>query len=181
MKHIALLVGSLRKDSSSRKLAQHLQALAPQDMEMTIVEIGNLPLYNEDLEHEAPQAWTDFREQLASCEGVIFITPEYNRSYPGGLKNAIDVGSRPYGASIRDKKIMWVMSSSPSSSGGFGANQDLRKIAPILNMYTMPQPEAFYHNVQNFFTDQNELTEEGHSHLSNFIESYSKWIEKMSS
>lgn len=179
--NISIIVGSLRKESWSRKIAQHLQALAPQDMTMTIVEIGNLPLYNEDLETPAPQAWTDFRTQIQQSQGVVFVTPEYNRSYPWGLKNAIDVGSRPYGASVRDEKIVGVISNSPSNLGGFGANQALRQVAPILNMYTMPQPEAFYHSIHNFFTDQNELTQEGHSHLSSFIASYGQWLKKMSS
>src|SRR4051794_14149923 len=102
---VAVIVGSLRKESVSRKAAVELARLAPENVELRIVEIGDLPLYDEDVEAEgAPVAWTRFRQEVASFDAVLFVTPEYNRSVPGALKNAIDVGSRPYGSSIWSKK-----------------------------------------------------------------------------
>jgi chromate reductase len=95
-KRIAVIVGSLRKASLSRKMAKAMMELAPDSLELEIIEIGGLPLYNQDLEDDPPAAWTEFRERLGKFDGVLFVTPEYNRSIPGALKNAIDVGSRPY-------------------------------------------------------------------------------------
>src|SRR5205823_2596909 len=103
-KKIAVLVGSLRKDSFNRKMALNLIRLAPESMKLEILEIGQLSLYNQDLDNNPPPEWTEFRQRLNSYEGVIFVTPEYNRSVPGVLKNAIDVGSRPYGQSAWNGK-----------------------------------------------------------------------------
>src|SRR5438128_538305 len=100
-KNIAVIVGSLRKESYNRKMAQNLISLAPANLKLNIVEIGNLPLYNEDLDKDNPPAeWKTFRDTIKSYDGIMFLTPEYNRSIPGVLKNALDVGSRPYGKSV---------------------------------------------------------------------------------
>lgn len=182
---IAVVIGSLRKDSWSKKIAYALKELALDSLDLEIVEIGDLAVYNEDLEgreeHHSYQAWTEFREKIKTTDGCIFITPEYNRSIPGGLKNAIDVWSRPSSENVWSEKPAAVMSLSQGILGGFWANHALRQSATVLNMYMMPQPEAFYHSIHNFFTDQNELTQEGHSHLSSFIASYGQWLKKMSS
>jgi chromate reductase len=140
---IAVIVGSLRKDSLNRKAAEALAALAPAGVELEIVEIGDLPLYNEDLEAAgAPAAWERFRSQLKASDAVLFVTPEYNRSVPGALKNAIDVGSRPYGASVFSGRPAAVMSVSPGAIGGFGANHHLRQSLVFLDMPVLQQPEA---------------------------------------
>ena len=113
-KNIAVLVGSLRKDSINRRLAKALAALAPSSLSLNIVELGPLPFYNEDDEATAPQAWRDFRDQIRGVDGVLFVSPEYNRGMPGVLKNAIDIGSRPYGHSVWDKKPAAIVTVSPS-------------------------------------------------------------------
>ncbi|HEX4182875.1 MAG TPA: NAD(P)H-dependent oxidoreductase, partial [Caulobacteraceae bacterium] len=127
-RNVAVLVGSLRKASFSRRAALALAKLAAAHLKLEIIEIGQLPLYNQDFDDEgAPAAeWVAFRDRLRPFDAVLFVTPEYNRSVPGVLKNAIDVGSRPYGKSVWDKKPAAVMSVSPSGIGGFGANHHLR-------------------------------------------------------
>jgi chromate reductase len=122
----AALVGSLRKESFTRKIAKAMINVAPAQLACSIVEIGGLPLYNEDLEADAPVAWTSFRAAMREVDAVLFATPEYNRSNPGALKNAIDVGSRPYGKSVFEGKAGAVVSVSPSASGGLGVNFAVR-------------------------------------------------------
>src|SRR5690606_18870607 len=125
---VAVIVGSLREGSLSRKAAHALARLAPAHLNLRIVEIGDLPLYDEDLDGEnAPAAWTRFREDVRAADAVLFVTPEYNRSVPGGLKNAIDVGSRPYGQAVWSGKPAAVMSTSMGALGAFGANHHLRQ------------------------------------------------------
>ena len=137
-KKIAVFVGSLRKESFNRKMAKALIGLAPESLQLEIVEIGGLPLYDQDLDDEGrpPSAWTAFREQVKSFDGFLFVTPEYNRSVPAVLKNALDVGSRPYGKSIWGGKPGAVMSVSPGAIGGFGANHHLRQSLVFLNVPT---------------------------------------------
>ena len=124
---IAVIIGSLRKESWSKKVAQQLKRLAPEFLQMELIEIGDLSLYNEDSEEHAPQSWRDFRSKIQACDGVVFVTPEYNRSLPGGMKNAIDVGSRPYTENIWSGKPAGVISISQGLLGGFGANHSLRQ------------------------------------------------------
>eukprot|EP01030_Chromulinospumella_sphaerica_P016526 gene16526-16341_t len=141
---IAVLVGSLRKQSINRKVAQALAQLAPANLKLSIVEIGELPLYNEDLDGSAPPAaYSTFRQQVAAADAVLFVTPEYNRSVPAALKNAIDVGSRPYGQSVWSGKPGAVISVSPGAIGGFGANHHLRQSLVFLDVPCMQQPEAY--------------------------------------
>ncbi|MDI1351495.1 MAG: NAD(P)H-dependent oxidoreductase, partial [bacterium] len=159
---IAVLVGSMRKDSFNRKMAQVLISLAPKSIEPQLIEISDLSLYNQDLDDEnrAPAAWTHFREQMSSCQGVLFVTPEYNRSVPGVLKNAIDVGSRPYGQSIWGGKPCAIMSVSPGAIGGFGANHHLRQSLVFLDMPTMQQPEAYIGQATTLFNQDGTITKE---------------------
>ena len=141
---VAVLVGSLRKDSLNRKVAQALAELAPASLKLFIVEIGDLALYNEDIDATQPPApYTIFRDQIRPADAVLFVTPEYNRSVPGVLKNAIDVGSRPYGQSVFNAKPGAVISVSPGAIGGFGANHHLRQSLVFLNVPCMQQPEAY--------------------------------------
>src|SRR3974390_1043729 len=127
MSRIAVIVGSLRKESLNRKIALSVAKLAPPVLEMSLVEIGSLPLYNEDLEADHPSQWTIFRDRVRAIDGGLLVTPEYHRGGPGGLKNSIDVGSRPYGRSVWDKKPVAVISVSPGAIGGYGANHALRQ------------------------------------------------------
>ena len=140
---IAIVVGSLRKDSINRKVARSICAFASDKLDCAMVEIGQLPLYNQDSDASPPAEYVRFREAIAAADGVLFCTPEYNRGVPGVLKNAIDVGSRPYGQSVWDKKPAAIISASPGGIGGFGANHQLRQACVFLNMPVMQQPEAY--------------------------------------
>jgi chromate reductase, NAD(P)H dehydrogenase (quinone) len=144
---IAIVVGSLRRDSLNRKVAQSLCAFAGEQLDCFIVEIGDLPLYNQDYDSDSPESYVRFRERIADADGILFVTPEYNRGVPGVLKNAIDIGSRPYGSSVWDRKPAAIISASPGSIGGFGANHQLRQACVFLNMPVMQQPEAYLGHV----------------------------------
>lgn len=176
---IAILVGSLRKESLNRKMAKTLMSLAPESLKMEIIEIGDLPLFNEDLDANkaTPLAWSEFRKKIQQTDAVLFVTPEYNRSVPGVLKNAIDVGSRPYNESVWAGKPAAVISVSPGAYGGFGANHHLRQSLVCLNMPTMPTPEAYFGNAGKFFDTQGQLIKEGlRDPLVHLMESYAKWV-----
>jgi chromate reductase len=174
---IAVLVGSLRKESWNRKTANALIALAPESMAVEIVSIGDLPLYNEDLETAPPSQWITFRKHLASFDAVLFVTPEYNRSVPAVLKNAIDVGSRPYGKSCWDGKPGAVVSVSPGNIGAFGANHHLRQSLVFLNVPAMAQPEAYIGGAASLFDNQGTLTNEStKALLTKFMDSFQLWI-----
>lgn len=175
-KKISVLVGSLRKESFNRKTANKLIELAPESLEMEIVEIGNLALYNEDLDANPPQEWLDFRDKIRNSNGVLFVSPEYNRSMPGVLKNAIDVGSRPYGHSVWDKKPGAVMTVSPGAVGGFGSNHHIRQCMVFLNVPIMQQPEAYIGNVNQLFTEEGGLVESTEKFLKKFLISYEHWV-----
>lgn len=178
-KMIGVIVGSLRKESWNRKIAFELMKLAPPSLRMELIEIGQLPLYNQDPDDEGhpPEAWQIFREKSKTIDGFLFVTPEYNRSVPAPMKNAIDVGSRPYGKSIWENKPSAVISASPSLMGGFGANQILRQSLVTLNVPCMPGPEAYVGSVDKLFDANSNMTNEGTiKFLRNFIESYVTWI-----
>jgi chromate reductase, NAD(P)H dehydrogenase (quinone) len=144
---IAIIVGSLREGSINRKIARSMCALRGDNLDCSMIEIGDLPLFNQDLEANPPEQWVRFREQIAAADGILFCTPEYNRGLPGVLKNAIDVGSRPFGKSVWDQKPAAIVSASPGSIGGFGANHQLRQACVFLNMPVMQQPEAYLGHV----------------------------------
>lgn len=144
VKNIAVLVGSLRAQSFNRKVANALIDLAPPSLALGIVEIGQLPLYNQDYDEASPAAYTEFRQKIAAADGLLFVTPEHNRSMPAAMKNALDIGSRPYGKSVWAGKPGAVVSASPSLQGGFGANHHLRQSLVCLNVYAMQQPEAYF-------------------------------------
>ncbi|MGV8863544.1 MAG: NADPH-dependent FMN reductase [Pseudomonas sp.] len=175
---IAVVVGSLRKDSINRKVARALVALAPSSLKLNIVEIGDLPLYNEDIDIDSPPAaYTAFRQQISAADGVLFVTPEYNRSVPGVLKNAIDVGSRPYGKSAWGGKPGAVVSASPGAIGGFGANHHLRQSLVFLNVPCMQQPEAYLGNAGTFFDAAGTVSEQTKPFLQTFINAFAAWVE----
>ncbi|HRH20774.1 MAG TPA: NADPH-dependent FMN reductase [Brevundimonas sp.] len=158
MTRIAFIVGSLRQGSLSRKTAEALIRLIPEGMTGEIVEIGDLPLYNPDLDGDAtPQAWTAFRDTMREVDGVVFVTPEYNRSVPASVKNVIDVGSRPYGQSVWAGKPAAIVSLSPGAIGGFGANHHLRQSLVFLDMPTLQQPEAYIGGAGDLFDEAGEV------------------------
>jgi len=144
---IAIVVGSLRKDSINRKVAMSLCAMAHDRLNCDIVGIDDLPLYNQDSDADPPEQYVRFRKEIAAADGVLFVTPEYNRGVPGVLKNAIDVGSRPYGKSVWNQMPAAIVSASPGSIGGFGANHQVRQACVFLNMPVMQQPEAYLGHV----------------------------------
>ena len=178
-KDIVVIVGSLRKESFNRKMANALRELAPAALKLEIVEIGQLPLYNQDLDADPPAAWKEFRTRIKKADGVLFITPEYNRSIPAPLKNAIDVGSRPYGQNAWDKKPCAVVSVSPGAIGAFGANHHLRQSFVFLNMPAMPQPEAYVGGADKLFDGSGKIANDGtRGFLTKFLEAYAAWVEK---
>ncbi|HSN19606.1 MAG TPA: NAD(P)H-dependent oxidoreductase [Usitatibacter sp.] len=174
---VAVVVGSLRKGSYNRMVAKALCAIA-QGLECEIVEIGELPLYNPDLdEGSPPPAWEEFRKRIRAADAVLFVTPEYNRSVPGPLKNALDVGSRPYGKSVWAKKPAAVVSVSPGAIGGFGANHHLRQSLVFLDMPAMQQPEAYIGGVASLVDAQGHLTNaDTREFLRKFLEAFARWI-----
>jgi chromate reductase len=180
-RQIAVLVGSLRKESYNRKLAAALIALAPSDMKLNIIEIGHLPMYNQDLDDNPPETWVAFRDRIKAADAVLFVTPEHNRSFPAALKNALDIASRPYGKSVWNGKPCAVMSASPGASGAFGANHHLRQALVFLNMPALAQPEVYIGHVDKLFDKDGKLiNEDTRKFLQNFMNTFDGWIKKLS-
>jgi chromate reductase, NAD(P)H dehydrogenase (quinone) len=176
---IAIIVGSLRKDSLNRKVARSICALRGDRLDCSMLEIGDLPLYNQDLDTDPPAQWTRFREQVAAADGVLFCSPEYNRGIPGVLKNAIDVGSRPYGQSVFDKKPAAIVTASPGSIGGFGSNHQIRQACVFLNMPVMQQPEAYLGHVTDDSFDEAGRLKEGplKDLVTSLAHAFHDWVE----
>jgi len=160
---IAILVGSLRRESLNRKVARSICAIRGDNLDCTMVEIGDLPLYNQDYDGAAdePEQFARFRDQVRPVDGVLFVSPEYNRGVPGVLKNAIDVGSRPYGQSVWNGKPAAIVTVSPGSIGGFGSNHQIRQAAVFLNMPVMQQPEAYLGHVTDDSFDADGCLKDG--------------------
>jgi chromate reductase, NAD(P)H dehydrogenase (quinone) len=180
--NVCVLVGSLRKASLNRMLANALISLAPSSLQLDIAEIGQLPLYNEDLDTAAPPVpWTAFRQRIKAADAVLFVTPEYNRSVPAALKNALDVGSRPYGSSVWDRKPGAIVSSSPGAVGAFGANHHLRQSLVFLNVPTMQQPEAYIGHCDKLFDEHGELAGDGtRKFLQGIMLAFASWVKTVS-
>ena len=158
-------------------MANALVELAPAPLRLSIIEIGQLPLYNQDQDDNPPAAWTDFRERVKATDAVLFVTPEYNRSVPAPLKNALDVGSRPYGQSCWNGKPGAVVSASPGAIGGFGANHHLRQSLVFLNVPAMQQPEAYIGGADKLFDANGKLANDGtRSFLQQFMRAFADWI-----
>jgi chromate reductase, NAD(P)H dehydrogenase (quinone) len=180
VRSVAVLVGSLRRESFNRRMALALADLAqPAGLKLEILEIGDLPLYNQDLDEGAPPAqWASFRQKVKAADAVLFVTPEYNRSIPGVLKNALDVGSRPYGSSAWDGKPGAVVSVSPGALGAFGANHHLRQCLVFLNVPAMQQPEAYIGNAGSLFDANGKIANDStRDFLSKFTTTFAGWIE----
>ncbi|MCB9709243.1 MAG: NAD(P)H-dependent oxidoreductase [Myxococcales bacterium] len=177
---IAVIVGSLRKESINQKAAEALVSLASSHLEFSFVDIGDLALYNADADStDVPASWKHFRKQVSNMDAVLFVTPEYNRSVPGVLKNAIDVGSRPYGQSVWSKKPAAVVSVSPGAIGGFGANHHLRQMLVFLDMPVLQQPEAYIGDGANLFDEQGEFkSNDTRAFFKRVIDAFTHWIER---
>jgi chromate reductase len=176
---VAVIVGSLRKASLNRRMANVLIAMAPPPLELAVVEIGALPLYNEEWDVDAPPAVQEFRRQVGAADAVLFVTPEYNRSMPGGLKNAIDVGSRPSGKSVWSGKPGAVVSVSPGALGGFGANHHLRQSMACLDVPMLQQPEMYIGQAAALFDDRGALVNDAtRERLAKFLQTFARWIER---
>lgn len=176
-RNVAVIVGSLRKDSLNRKVANALAGLAPAALKLSIIDIGHLPIYNQDSDENPPAAWTEFRERIKASDAVLFVTPEHNRSVPAALKNAIDIGSRPYGKNAWSGKPSAVVSASPGGIGGFGANHHLRQSLVFLNVPTMAQPEAYLGAADKLFDAAGKLTNDGtRKFLESFMQAYAAWV-----
>ena len=176
---IAIIVGSLRKDSMNRKVGRSICSFSSDKLDCNVIEIRNLPLYDQDSDANPPEEYVRFREQIAAVDGVLFVTPEYNRGVPGVLKNAIDIGSRPYGQSVWDKKPAAIVSASPGGIGGFGASHQLRQACVFLNMPVMQQPEAYLGNVTDDSFDGDGCLKEGRLKdiVQNLATAFADWVD----
>lgn len=174
---IGLIIGSLRKDSWSRKIAQVLISMAPKSLTLEIIEIGKLPLYNQDDDNQLPEASLIFKEQVKKMDGIMFITPEYNRSIPGVLKNALDIASRPYGQSAWDGKPTAIISLSIGALAGFGANHHLRQCLTFLNMPSLQQPEMYLSYIASLFDESGSLNnKDTEDFLRKYLTIYADWV-----
>lgn len=180
-KKIGFFVGSLRKDSYNRKVAEAFANLLPEGYEGVFVKIDDLPFYNEDLEtpENAPAEWSRFRDEVKELAGVVFVSPEYNRSVPAVLKNALDVGSRPYGQSAWDGKPGLVVTASPGGIGGFGANHHLRQSLVFLNVPTLQQPEAYIGNIANLVDEEGHIVGGTLSFFQTILDAYLDFLNKL--
>jgi chromate reductase len=178
-RRVAVLVGSLRKDAYSRRLAMALADLQPDSLELEMVEIGALPLYNQDLETDSPPAaWKEYRARLGAADAVLFVTPEYNRGMPASIKNAIDVGSRPYGKGAINRKPCAVASSSPGALGGFGANHQVRQCVVFLDMPMMQMPELYIGHIDKAVDASGKPADDSTRELfRKFLAAFAAWIE----
>ncbi|MBP1764036.1 MAG: chrR [Firmicutes bacterium] len=180
-KKIGVIIGSLRKESFNRKIAKNLMELAPVGFQLEEVKIGDLVIFNQDFDDEGdtPATWTAFREELKKFDAFLFVTPEYNRSIPAVIKNALDIGSRPYGQNLWNKKPGAVVSVSIGALSGFGANHQLRQALVFLNVPTMQQPEAYIGNAANLFDDRGVLVNDGtREFLKKIMNEFALWVEK---
>jgi chromate reductase, NAD(P)H dehydrogenase (quinone) len=176
---IVVIVGSLRKDSFTLKIANALAKLAPASLKLDVVTLNGISFFNQDLEAAPPADWTAFRERIQKSDGVIFVTPEYNRAIPGVLKNAIDVASRPYGKSSFIGKPTGIISNSPGPLGGVSAAKTLQNVLPGITGPILGQPEIYLNGVGDAFDDKGELTKESlKTVLKQYIDAYATFVER---
>lgn len=176
---VAIVVGSLRKDSLNRKLANALIKIAPPSLTMSIVEIADLPHFNQDWEDNPPPNVIAFRQKIKAADAVLLLTPEYNRSVPGVMKNAIDIASRPYGQGVWMGKPGAVVSVSPGALAGFGANHHLRQVMTAVGIKTLAQPEAYIGNATGLFDAGGALIDASTTKfMDKFLNAFAHWIER---
>ncbi|MEH7115237.1 NADPH-dependent FMN reductase [Neobacillus niacini] len=162
MRKVGIIVGSLRKESRTKQIAKNVATLFPKGYEIEFVEIGNLTLYNQDYDTiGSPPEYSTYRSTMKGMDAVLFVTPEHNRTIPAALKNALDIGSRPYGQSIWDGKPAAIISQSQGNISGFGANHHLRQSLTVLNMPILQQPEAYLSNVASLLDENGKINNEG--------------------
>jgi chromate reductase, NAD(P)H dehydrogenase (quinone) len=177
--NIVVIVGSLRKESFTLKIANALARLAPASLKLEVVTLHGISFFNQDLEAAPPADWTAFREKIQKSDGVIFVTPEYNRAISGVLKNAIDVASRPYGKSSFLGKPTGIISNSPGPLGGVSAAKTLQNVLPGITGPILGQPEVYLNNVGDAFDDKGELTKESlKAVLKQYIDAYAAFVER---
>ncbi len=180
-KTIGVITGSLRKNSFSGSIADYVLNHAPEGYVFKPIDIGRLPLYNQDYDAESIPEYTAFREEIKVLDGLLFITPEHNRSIPAALKNALDVGSRPYGANVWSGKPGAVISQSPGGIGGFGANHHLRQVLAFLNVLTLAQPEAYIGAYHTLIDENGALSNEDiQKFIDGFLAAFTAWVQKLS-
>jgi len=176
---IVTIVGSLRKESFTLKIANALAKLAPASLKLDVTTLHGISFFNQDLEGAPPADWVAFREKLQASSGVLFVTPEYNRSIPGVLKNAIDVGSRPYGKSSFLGKPIGLVSNSPGPLGGVSAAKHLQNILPGISGSIMGQPETYLNGIGDAFNDKGELVKEAlQKVLQQYLEAFASFVER---
>lgn len=179
VKKVGVLIGSLRKESFSRKIAKAVIALAPESLSFEIIEIGGVSFFNQDLEETPSADWVTLREKIKACDAILFVTPEYNRSMPGVLKNAIDVASRPYGHNAFNGRPAGIVSTSIGAIGGFGSNHHLRQSLTFLNMAQLAQPEMYVGNSAQVVGEDGEVANDAiKDYLAGFGAAFAAWIHK---
>lgn len=179
MKKIGIILGSIRANSTSKKIADFIIANSPECCAYEIIDTSNLPLYHQDRDTQNVKEYADFKEKIKSLNAVLFITPEHNRSVPTALKNALDIGSRPYGENVWSGLPGAVISQSSGNLSGFGSNHHVRQVLTFLNIYTMQQPEAYIANARSSFDEQGNLTDASTiDFIKGFLSSFKEWIEK---
>jgi len=177
--HVVVIAGSLRKESFTLKIANALAKLAPATLKLEVVTPHGISFFNQDLEAAPPADWLAFREKLQKSNGVLFVTPEYNRSIPGVLKNMIDVGSRPYGKSSFLGKPTGIVSNSPGPLGGVSAAKHLQQILPGISGSIMGQPEIYLNGIGDAFDDKGQLTKESlQKVLQQYIDAFAAFVVK---
>ena len=179
-RRVGVIVGSLRKGAYTRMLARVLPELTPPSLQLVDIEIGDLPFYNQDLETDAPPpAWTKFRTAIKGSDAILFVTPEYNRSMPAAVKNALDVGSRPWGDSAWSGKPAGVISLTPGALGAMASNHHLRQVLYAVNLATMPYPEAYIPGAGSLFDEGDRLKNPDIGQfLQGFMESFAAWVDR---
>ncbi len=179
MKTIGIVVGSLRKNAFSKSIADYIASKPVEGFEFKFIEIGNLPLYNQDFDENSPQSYIDFRNEVKAVDAVLFVTPEHNRSFPAALKNALDVASRPYGENVWNGKPAAIVSESPGAISGFGAYHHLKQVLGFLNLYVLAQPEAYVGNIMSSLDENGNVNADSlKGFLDDFKSAFVDWINK---
>ncbi|OXC75179.1 NADPH-dependent FMN reductase [Caballeronia sordidicola] len=179
---VGIIVGSIRKASYSRQLANALIDRAPAAWSCSIIEIHDLSMYNQDLDDNPPLPWTRFRQEVAASDAVLFVTPEYNRSIPGVLKNATDIGSRPSGQNVFNSKPAAIVSLTPYTGGGALANHALRQSIVYLNLAVMQQPEAYISEIDKIVDEHGKVTDiQADKLLRAFMKGFESWVKRIGS
>lgn len=177
---VVVLVGSLRRESVTRRVAHALMRVAPPSLVLREVDLAPLPMYNPDREGDTPLSWTQLRADVKAADGVLFVTAEYNRSMPAVIKNAIDIASRPSGQGVWNGKPGAVVSVTPSALGAFGANHHLRQSLVAINVLAMAQPEMYLSNAAKLVDAQGDVVEESREFFTRFMAAFAKWVERLS-